>query len=202
MARFRETRDEGAFTALYELARAPLLGWIVQFLGARRHRMDPLEVLQDTFVNVYRYAASFDETGGRAFQGWARTIAANVVRRRLTRVRPMSLQALPNGAQEPADTRSGPARTALLDEQRRAVSQAWALLLLHYATAYAKLSERDQRALHLVEVEGLSYVEAGTVLGVGRSNMKMIIFRGRKRIRAHVLRAMMLEGGQPLRRAV
>jgi predicted DNA-binding protein (UPF0251 family) len=36
--------------------------------------------------------------------------------------------------------------------------------------------------LHLVEVEGLSYQEAGDILGVGRSNMKMIVFRSRKRV--------------------
>jgi DNA-directed RNA polymerase specialized sigma24 family protein len=135
MVRFRETREEGAFSALYDLARAPLLDWIVHFLASRRQRLDPLEVLQDTFVNVYRYAASFDETGGRAFQGWARTIAANVVRRRTTRGRALSLQALPKGAQEPVDTRSGPDRIADLDEQRHAMGRAWTLLLLHYAEA-------------------------------------------------------------------
>ena len=42
----------------------------------------------------------------------------------------------------------------------------------------------------MVEVEGLTYDEAGERLKVGRSNMKMIMFRSRKRIRAHVSRAM------------
>jgi DNA-directed RNA polymerase specialized sigma24 family protein len=100
------------------------------------------------------------------------------------------------------DTRSGPDRIADLDEQRHAMERAWTLLLLHYAEAYSKLSERDQRALELVEVDGLSYEKAGTLLRVRRSNMKMIMFRSRKRIRAHVLRAMVLEGEPVLRRAV
>ena len=52
------------------------------------------------------------------------------------------------------------------------------------------LGERDRAALHMVEVEGLTYAEAGRRLGVGRSNMKMIMFRSRKRIRAHIQRAM------------
>ncbi|MFT5287367.1 MAG: DNA-directed RNA polymerase specialized sigma24 family protein, partial [Planctomycetota bacterium] len=53
-----------------------------------------------------------------------------------------------------------------------------------------ELRPRDQRALHLVEVEERSYIEAGEILGVGRSNMKMIIFRARKRMAASMAKAM------------
>ena len=77
-----------------------------------------------------------------------------------------------------------------VSEEEDELKRAWVLLLLHYAQAYQLLSPRDRRALHLIEVEGLSYSEAGKHLGVGRSNMKMIMFRGRKRLRAHILGAM------------
>ena len=52
------------------------------------------------------------------------------------------------------------------------------------------LAQRDRRALHLVEVEGLSYQEAGRILQVGRSNMKMIVFRSRRRIAKRMRMAM------------
>lgn len=68
------------------------------------------------------------------------------------------------------------------------------ILLLHYAAAWEKLSTRDRAALEMIEVQGLSYAEAGRRLKVGRSNMKMIMFRSRKRIRTLILRAMLLDG--------
>ena len=44
------------------------------------------------------------------------------------------------------------------------------------------LSEREQRAIHLVEVEGLSYREAARDLGIKLENLKMVIFRARRKI--------------------
>ena len=41
-------------------------------------------------------------------------------------------------------------------------------------------------ALELIEVQGLSYAEASTRMRVGLSNMKMILFRARQRIRAAI----------------
>ena len=58
------------------------------------------------------------------------------------------------------------------------------------ARAWAELSQRDRRTLHLVEVEGLSYEEVGKILSVGRSNLKMIVFRSRRRIARHIRLAM------------
>jgi DNA-directed RNA polymerase specialized sigma24 family protein len=56
------------------------------------------------------------------------------------------------------------------------------LLLAAYSEAYAELSERDRRAMQLVEVEERTYRDACVLLGVGLSNMKMILFRARKRL--------------------
>ena len=53
--------------------------------------------------------------------------------------------------------------------------------------------------VHLVEVEGLSYQEAGRILQVGRSNMKMIVFRSRKRIARRMRLAMNAALFRPLR---
>ena len=44
------------------------------------------------------------------------------------------------------------------------------------------LSERERRALHLVEVDGVSYRQAATSLGIKLENLKMVIFRARKKI--------------------
>jgi DNA-directed RNA polymerase specialized sigma24 family protein len=44
------------------------------------------------------------------------------------------------------------------------------------------LSEREQRALHLVEVEETRYREAARELGIKLENLKMVIFRARRKI--------------------
>lgn len=199
MACFRDTRRADVFDALYARSRGNLLGWILHLLASRGDRRDPLEVLQDTFVNVYRYAGTFREGRARGFRGWSRTIAANVVRRARGRGRNQSLQALPEGLHEPEDRRGGPVVLVARAEQHRSLTGALLLLLLHYAAAYECLSPRDRHALALVEVEGRSYPEAGGILRVGASNMKMIVFRSRKRIRAHMRRAMDVEGPPQLR---
>ena len=135
-----------------------------------------------------------------AARSWARTVAANVVRRARVRSRGWSLTALPEGLDEPADVRGGPSALLAGEEQRRSLAGALVLLLLHYAAAYERLVPRDRRALQMVEVERRGYAEAGALLHVGRSNMKMIVFRARKRIRSHMQRAMGADA-RPTRRA-
>ena len=195
MVLFRETRSGAVFTVLYESTRQAMSSWILHLCVGRGQRRDPLEMVQDTFVNIYRYAGSFRDGRGGGFRGWARTIAANVVRRAHQRPARAMFLDLPEGSAEPIDPRPGPAAACQSSEERAHLGQAWTFLLLHYAAAWETLSPRDREALTLVEVEGKSYSEAGVLLRVGRSNMKMIMFRARKRIRLTVLRSM--AAGEP-----
>lgn len=195
MLAFRASGESDDFEALYAQARGPLLLWIASLASGRGAGVEPAELLQDTFVNVYRYAQSFRDQGPRSFRVWSRTIAGNLVRRsRFERRR--SLQDLPEGLQEPSDRRSGPAAELLEAEDQRILRHAWLLLLTRYAAAYDQLSDRDRAALHLVEVEELSYQDACRRLRVGLSNLKMILFRARRRIRA----AISADFGLPLAR--
>jgi RNA polymerase sigma-70 factor (ECF subfamily) len=192
MALFRDTGGEAEFQALYEYCRGALLVWIATHSrlrrGALRHA-DPLELLQDTFVNVYRYAASFRDERGASFRIWSRTIATNLIRRGSGR-RALSLEAFPEGLQEPEDDRDDPACSLVRGEEQRALGLAWMIVLQQYSAAWSELGERDRKALELIEVEGLSYLEAGERMGVGLSNMKMIMFRARRRIRARIATAL------------
>ena len=195
MALFRDRRGEEEFQALYEYARPAVLKGVAQGMRGHGAWLDPQELCQDAFVNVYRYAASFRDEHSRSFKAWVQAICRNVVRRHLSgRVRP-STHGLPEGVAEPADHRDGPQACASIKEERASLTRAWSLLMMHYMAAWQELSPRDRQALELVEVEGLSYLEACERLRVGMSNMKMIMFRARRRIRARIAQAMGL--GQP-----
>ncbi|HEX6884824.1 MAG TPA: RNA polymerase sigma factor [Planctomycetota bacterium] len=189
MALYRDTRDAAAFEALYSFTRTSVQSWILSLLGRDPAAPDPAEVLQDTFVNVYRYPGAFREEHGGSFRVWVRTIAGNVVRRGSLKRGRRPVLDLEDGA-ELEDHGVGPAQALQDEDEAQRLRKAWLLLLLLYAEAWKELGQRDRRTLHLVEVEGLSYQEAGRVLAVGRSNMKMIVFRSRKRLARRIRAAM------------
>lgn len=198
MALVRDGGGESAFQALYDYARGRLFLWISGLCS--RRGPDPLEVLQDTFVNVYRYAQGFRDDEPKSFRVWSRTIAGNLVRRARANPSLRSLDALPVGLQEPADRRGGPADELAGNEESRSMLLAWTIVLLQYAKAFETLGPRDRRALDLIEVQGLSYAEAGARLGVGLSNMKMIMFRSRRRIRSQIQAQFVAARERPARR--
>jgi len=189
MALYRDTRDPAVFEALYRTARASVEQWISSLVGRELLHLDPAEILQDTFVNVYRYPGAFREEHAGSFRVWVRTIAGNVVRRcsiaRFRNAQPDQME-LP----EPEDRSSGPIQRILEEDESLQLRRAWILLLCYYAEAWKELGQRDRRTLHLVEVEGLSYQEAGRILDVRRSNMKMIVFRSRRRLARRMREAM------------
>jgi RNA polymerase sigma factor (sigma-70 family) len=190
MALYRDSRSPAVFDALYGLTRDGVLAWIQGLLRRGRLALDPAELLQDTFVNVYRYPTAFREDHAGSFRVWVRTIAGNLVRRASSARRRGVFHELPDGALEPEDARGCPAQSAERGEEAQTLRAAWVLFLMHYAGAFAQLGPRDQQALHLVEVEGRSYAEAGLILAVGRSNMKMIVFRARHRLARRMRAAM------------
>ena len=187
----RDTGSEEPLEALYRHARGRVHEWLCA-LGRHGFRgLDPADLVQDTFVNVYRYPASFRDERATSFRSWVRTIAANALRRAVEGSRQGgALLGLQEGVREPVDSARGPHRAAAEREELGHLAEAWALFLGHYAVAFGRLAERDRRALRLVEIEGCSYAEAGAELGVGPSNMKMIMLRARRRLHRHMRAAM------------
>jgi RNA polymerase sigma factor (sigma-70 family) len=190
MALFRDDRGEEEFNALYDYSSAGLQVQVSRQLAGSRGRLDPKEVCQDVFVNVYRYSSGFRDEQPRSFRVWSGTIARNAIRRRYTQPTGLSFQDMPDGVSEPADPRRTPLAQILVEEERSQISGAWGVLLLQYLAAFEQLSSRDQDALHMIEVEGLTYSEGCDRLGVGMSNMKMIMFRARRRLRMHMAASM------------
>jgi len=182
MELFWERGSKSALDDLYEHSRARVLDWLHWRVRGAGSRLDPLALLQDTFVNVFLYAQSYQPGKRGGFRAWVRTIAANVVRRAQFRADARWLSMDAEGAPELADGGLGPARGAADVEEAEELRSMWSLFLAHYLQAYATLRARDRRALELVELEGRSYAETAAELGVGGSNMKMIMLRARQRL--------------------
>lgn len=183
MARFRDQRCAADFDALYRLAAPDFLLW------ARARGMgEAEELLQDTFVNIYRYASTFKDEAPSSFRNWSHSIAINLRRRAAMRRARRPVLALEERSSDPRDPALGPWESACGAEEASELRFAWMILLSLYREAHAALSERDRLALELVEVRGLSYAAAAHTIGVGLSNLKMILFRARGRVRDHIQR--------------
>lgn len=194
MALFRDTRQGQSFDALYSRTRGGVFSWVRRLLSQHHCGLDPLEVLQDTFVNVYQYSARFRDERPESFRVWVRTIASNALRRSRSQLPRRREQALGEHFREPIAQGSEPTRRMDEREDQRGLALTWLLFLQHYQHAFSQLAQRDRGALELVEVEGLSYAEAGARLAVGPSNMKMIMFRARQRLLARMQRSMGVRG--------
>jgi hypothetical protein len=68
------------------------------------------------------------------------------------------------------------------DESAIECTRVYLNYLYLYLRFYGMLSEREQRAIQLVEVEGTSYRDAAQELGIKLENLKMVIFRARRKI--------------------
>jgi RNA polymerase sigma-70 factor, ECF subfamily len=129
-------RDERAFAALYKQTSAKLYGVIARILS----RADAAtEALQETYVRIWEKAGDFDPARGSPL-AWMATIARNRALDEVRRVRPGSLEDLPESFEPAADEvdplaarEQSEALAALvkclraLDEEKRA-----AVLLAYY----------------------------------------------------------------------
>ncbi len=194
MLAFRESGDPRDFEALYAATQHEVELWVRSLIARSGAGPEPAELVQETFLAVFRYPHSFRAEHGASFRVWVRTIAGNALRRSRRRGARPVFQDLPSGPAEPEDRAPGPARCAEEGEARVHLEQAYLILLAALAAGAQGLSERDQRALFLVDHEGNSHAEAAQRLGVRAANLKMILFRARRRLMAHAIQALGVRG--------
>jgi RNA polymerase sigma-70 factor, ECF subfamily len=93
-------RDREAFRALYRSAAPKLMGIVTRIVN----RGDiASEVLQESFVKIWDKASEFDVAKGSPM-AWMATIARNRALDEVRRVRPKSLEDMPEGFEPVADT--------------------------------------------------------------------------------------------------
>jgi RNA polymerase sigma factor (sigma-70 family) len=184
MACFKDTGDGAAFALLFELNRASFLSAIQCNLRRTLHHIDAQDVLQEVFLNIYRYPNRFHADRADAFRGWGHRIARNTLLKFLKgETRLARFHELDDESLHPEDVRvRRPDRAASEAESAGVVNGAYLLYLNLYLLHFARLSQKERQALTRVEVDGASYRDAAQELGIRLENLKMVIFRGRRKI--------------------
>jgi len=146
---------------------------VFRYATSRVGREAAMDVVADTFVAAESSREAFDPSRGSE-ASWLLGIATNVIRR-LRRSEghghvPLDERADSTGAEDPV-LASLPGR---LDAERQSGS---------IRRAVEDLPEGERAAILLHAVEGLSAAEVATALGIGRSAVKVRIFRARRRLR-------------------
>jgi RNA polymerase sigma-70 factor (ECF subfamily) len=157
--------DHGAFERLMRSHLDAVYGHALRFFGDQATAED---AAQEVWVKVYRAMGDFD--GRSAFSTWLYRVTRNVCldmfrrgKRQASPVDPLELPQIPSG--EFADA------TATAADLERAV---------------AALPPEDRDAFNAVALFGLTYADAGTVLGVPAGTVKSRVSRARRTLVARL----------------
>jgi RNA polymerase sigma factor (sigma-70 family) len=184
MELYRLHGSRAAFAGIYELNAGHVYQQVAARLRRYRCRADALDVLQEVFFNIYRYPHRFNCERDDAFRVWTATIVRNTVLKHMRSLsRSGRAELALDDLAEPRDRNAPePARGAIERESSHECARVYLNYLYLYLRFYRMLSEREQRAIQLVEVDGESYRAAARQLGIRLENLKMVIFRARRKI--------------------
>lgn len=161
-------KDEAALGQLYDRYRVILFGILVRILNDRAEAED---VLQETFLQVWRRAADFDESRGRPFT-WLVTLARSRGIDRLRTLASRERVAQAGAKENPEEVFSDAAIDAERSEQRGVVNQA-----------LDQLPEEQKRPLMLAYFDGLTQSEIATQLGAPLGTVKTRMRSGMMKLR-------------------
>ncbi|MFQ5506428.1 MAG: Rieske 2Fe-2S domain-containing protein [Planctomycetota bacterium] len=156
MEAYRTAGSTAAFGLLYEVNCRLFLNVISSRLRKFYFPLDPQDVLQEVFFNIYRYPHKFQADKDQAFRHWASMIIRNTVYKcTRERDREITHELQDDEIEARADRYSRtPLGDAIRVESRDFCSRAYLLFLHLYLSAYQQLSSRERQALHMVEVDG------------------------------------------------
>ena len=179
--------DESAFTALVERYHAPLLRLAMAFVPSRAVAE---EVVQETWIGVVRGIERFE--GRSSLKTWLYRIVVNRARSAGVKARretPYDLSR-PEPAVPPHRFDSSgqwsdpPAAWAEDAEDRLEAKKTVALIARHLD----EVPPAQRQVVLLRDFEGLPAAEVCQLLGISESNQRVLLHRGRSRIRGMVER--------------
>lgn len=151
-----------------------------------RNKADAEDLVQDTMLRAFRAIDRFD---GRHPRAWLLTIMRNAQINRVRRRRPGLL----NNPDDFADREAGMADQAPGPEQLVMDRQFDSVV----EDAYLALPDKFRQVIDLVDLAGLSYDEAATVLEIPQGTVMSRLHRGRTRIRESLADAGMQKEARP-----
>lgn len=178
----RETRDRRLFDLVYRLNRPLLWAYCRDRVRRGPVRLNPIEILDDTFLLLWLRLDNFQDRPDSTFTGWMFAIAEHLalsaarVRRRDAR-RELDLQRC-----APKDAEIGDA-DRVADAELPVIHESdcrWLIVL--FAAGLERLPPSSRRILELRDVEGRDYTEIARLLGVTRGCVAMRLRRARKRL--------------------
>ena len=185
---YRERASTAAYSLLFELNMRPFSMIATRILRLTNCRADLGDILQETFLAIYRYPSRFCPDKPNAFRNWSYSIIRNTIYRHL---QTDAREAIPVDLVYdiiPDDRAACPAAESEQAESDERCQRVYGLLLSLYSEIYVQdLTQRDRLALQLVEVEHMAYRDAADVLGCKLENFKMIVCRARKKIFASLV---------------
>ena len=173
--------DRGAFESLVKRFEGPLVGYLFARTGCRE---DALDLAQEAFLRAWTALARYDSRW--RFSTWLYTIASRLATSQHRRAKPQDRTA--------GDMGLGSLPSA--DDPIQHMAQREERLGL-WAKAAEVLSSEQRAALWLRYVEDLSAEEIGQALGRRAVTVRVILFRARERLGAHLDAEQLLEPSHP-----
>ncbi|HZO08585.1 MAG TPA: sigma-70 family RNA polymerase sigma factor [Myxococcota bacterium] len=182
---FRVHERPETFRSLFETAGPALLPLVRMKVRRQRGRVDPAELLTDTFAQIYKHRSSFQDRGPGSFVRWFLAIADNLMRQetRETTRRARREQLV---ARSIEDREADPVARLLADEALLVARMTYGQLRALVLEGMRKLPARQEQVLLLHTQERLSYREIAARLGIKQGAVSMRIRRARLRILEHV----------------
>lgn len=189
---YKNTGDPHVFGMLYELNQGAFLDAIRSRLRRTASRVDSGDVLHEVFLNIYKYPHRFLADKAESFRNWGHRIVRNTLLKALKREgkRSRVVTLDEDLAVKPDVVSRSPDRRAENAEIAQVVDKAYLLYLNLYWLHFQKLSAKERRALTMVEIENASYREAAAELGIRLENLKMVVFRGRRKVLRNMHRSL------------
>jgi len=184
--------DEDAFVAVVRQYHAPLLRLAASYVPS--HAVAE-EVVQDTWLGVVRGIDRFE--GRSSLKTWLFRIVVN--------------RARTAGAREHRESAADPAHVATVAPDRFGPAGQWVeppapwteavedrlaarQALDRIAGCLTELPENQRRVVTMRDLEGLTAQEVCSVLGISEANQRVLLHRGRARVRGMLAEQELVEG--------